>query len=256
MTRWFGGSGSVTPAGGYTGGNPPGGGTGGTTTPPAPTGSQVSGTFNVSGTAPTLTAGQASSINTTVSVTDKASNIVIDLEVYDSNGTKVAQKFFEGQNLTLSQPGSYAISWTPSGNGNYTLKAGIFNSDWSTNYYWNDGVLPLPVGQSGNGGAPSSGPATTDIWWPSDGASVSGVQPFKALVEGKLLSNYTMYWQVDGDQLNQMFDSQTDAPHKEALVDLTNWNWKGNGPYTITFVSKDSGGNTVSTKSVNITIVH
>lgn len=268
MTSWFGGSGSPS-TGGSTGN--PGGTTGGTTTGGVgapPTGgsggssagsnsdSQVSGNFSVTATAPTLTSGQASTINATVNSTGSATNVVVDLEIYDSNGSKVFQKYFENQNISSSAAGNFQISWTPSANGNYTLKAGVFKNDWTTNYYWNDGVLPLPVGQSGNGGSPSSGPAVTDIWWPSDGATVSGVQPFKVLVEGKMLSDYTEYWQVDGDQLNQMYDSQTDAPHKEALVDLTNWTWKGSGPYTITFVAKDSSGNTISSKSVNITISH
>ena len=46
------------------------------------------------------------------------------------------------------------------------------------------------------------------------------------------------------------------VPHKEAIIDLTSWNWKGNGPYTITFVSKDASGNVISEKSVNITVFH
>lgn len=282
ITSWFGGSGNPSTGGG-TGGNN-GGGTGGnnggsngggtstttTTTPPpttppttsagggdtTPPPSSVTGTFSVTATAPTLAAGQPATVHATVNSTGSATNVIVDLEIYDSNGSKVAQKFFENQSITSSHPGSYSIDWTPASNGNYTLKTGIFKSDWSTNYYWNDGVLALPVGQGGNGGPPSTGPLTTDIWWPSDGATVSGTQPFKVLVEGKMLSDYTEYWQVDGDQLNQMFDSQTDAPHKEAIVDLSSWTWKGSGPYTVTFVAKDSGGNVISSRSVNITVSH
>jgi hypothetical protein len=63
-----------------------------------------------------------------------------------------------------------------------------------------------------------------------------------------------MYWQVDGDQLNEMQNNDTDYPHKEVLVDLSGWNWKNEGPYNINFVSKDLAGNTISQKSVNIYI--
>lgn len=245
LTSWFSRGGGTTPPPPP----PPGGGN-------PPPGSQVSGDWNVSATAPTLASGQASIISTTVAISDHANNVTVDLEIYDGSGTKIFQQFFTGQNISSSQSGHYDISWTPPGQGTYTLKAGVFNSDWTTNYYWNNGVIPLAVGQAGNGGPPSSGPMTTDIWWPADGASVSGVQPFKALVENKSLGSYTMYWRVDGDQLNQMYDSQQDAPHKEAMVDVGGWNWKGSGPYTITFVSKDSSGNTISEKSVNISIIH
>ena len=61
-----------------------------------------------------------------------------------------------------------------------------------------------------------------------------------------------MYWQVDGGGLVQMNDTQTDYPHKEFLADLSNWKWRGIGPYTINFVSKDLNGITIDQKSVKI----
>ncbi len=245
MTTWFNGSG--TPMSG--------GGTGGGSTPPP--GSQVSGSWTVSATSPSLNIDQPNTITTAVQISGNASNVIVDIEVYNSSGSKVFQQFFTGQNISSSQPGNYSTAWTPSQNDTYTLKVGIFTSDWSKNYYWNDAVMPLSVGQNNaGGGAPSSGPVATDVWWPSNGSSVSGIQPFKALVENKMLSNYTMYWQVDGDRLNQMYDSQTDAPHKEALVNLTNWNWKASNSYTITFVSKDSAGTTISQKNATINVTH
>jgi len=97
----------------------------------------------------------------------------------------------------------------------------------------------------------SNANAMINIWWPSNGSSVSGVQPFKAEVGNMALNNYSMYWQVDGGQLNQMADN---VDHKEASVDLSGWSWKGSGPYTINFVAKDNSGNTLSTNSSNITV--
>lgn len=61
-----------------------------------------------------------------------------------------------------------------------------------------------------------------------------------------------MYWQVDGGTLVEMPDSYADYPHKEAIVDLTNWNWKGSGPYVITFVIKDLSGNVKASANRNI----
>jgi hypothetical protein len=99
-----------------------------------------------------------------------------------------------------------------------------------------------------------SGPIT--IWWPTPGAVVSGTQPFKALLNGYSLSAYTMYWQVDGGQLNVMSDNYVDAPHKEALVNFANWTWRGQGPYTIGFVAKNSNGALIAQTTTPIYVTH
>jgi endoglucanase len=91
-----------------------------------------------------------------------------------------------------------------------------------------------------------------DVWWPTDGSTVSGVQPFKIMVKNLSVDAYSAFWQVDGDRLNPMDSSQADYPHKEASVDLTGWTWRGRGPYTVTFVAKDASGNTVSTATVHV----
>ncbi|HXD20865.1 MAG TPA: cellulase family glycosylhydrolase [Vicinamibacterales bacterium] len=100
--------------------------------------------------------------------------------------------------------------------------------------------------------APSS---PISVWWPTNNAMVSGTAPFKARISSLALSDYKMYWQVDGDRLNAMGDSYVDAPHKEALVDVSTWYWRGNGPYTITFVAKSSkNGKVIAQSSVAIDI--
>jgi endoglucanase len=91
-----------------------------------------------------------------------------------------------------------------------------------------------------------------DIWWPTNNAKVSGLQPFKALVRDRNISEYDMFWSVDGGQPNAMYDSFTDAPHKEASVDLTPWTWKGSGPYKVTFKAVDKSGATIGESSIDI----
>jgi len=103
-------------------------------------------------------------------------------------------------------------------------------------------VVPLPAHAS----------TTISVWWPAEGARVGGAQPFKALLDGESLDSYRMFWQVDGGQLNLMENNSTDYPHKEALVDLSGWNWKGQGPYTINFVTQDTSGKFISSRSLNI----
>ena len=105
-------------------------------------------------------------------------------------------------------------------------------------------VAPIPAASIGQ----------INIWWPVNNATISGVQPFKAQLAGT--SADSMYWQVDGGQLNSMSDNSQDAPHKEALVDVGSWYWKGNGPYQVTFVVKDSSGNVVAKANSTITVSH
>lgn len=90
-----------------------------------------------------------------------------------------------------------------------------------------------------------------NVWWPSEGAHMSGTQPFKAMIEGLDVANYDMYWRVDGGQWNAMSNSYTDYQHKEASVDLTGWTWHGTGPYTVDFSARQ-GGNEIATYTTHI----
>lgn len=94
----------------------------------------------------------------------------------------------------------------------------------------------------------------TNIWWPINNAAVSGVQPFKAVIEGVDISQYDMFWQVDGGILNRMETNMTDGAHKESQVNLSGWNWKGSGPYRITFIAKNKNGQVIGKEDVNITV--
>jgi hypothetical protein len=246
MTTWFSGSGSATP--------PP---------PPPPQGNA---TFATSASAGPATQGQAVNVTSSVKNTsgNNASNLIVDTEIYDSNNSKVFQNYLGGQNINAGQTQNYNSSWTPNSNGTYVVKIGIFNSDWSQNYNWNNSAGTINVGSSSNNpppppppnNPPPNSPGPLDIWWPTDGTSVSGVQPFKAMVENLNVSQYQMYWQVDGDHLNQMGDSQADYPHKESLVDLSGWNWHSDNNYNLNFVAKDLNANTIAQKAITIHVTH
>jgi endoglucanase len=98
--------------------------------------------------------------------------------------------------------------------------------------------------------APSS--ATLEVWWPTNGASLQGTQPFKALAQGKDINTYTMFWQVDGGSLHAMPTNTADYPHKEdSAVDV---NAFGGGSHTLTFVAKDLANNTLGSLNVSITV--
>ena len=226
----------------------------GAVTPPGTTAS-----FTVSASANPATVSNGQS--TTISVSATANNgtgsgIILDAEVYNSSGQRVSQQIYDNQNFNNGQTKNYSFNFTPSTNDNYKIKVGVFNYNWSQLYIWNDsaGSFGASGGSSGGGGGSNPPPTSgsINIWWPSNGASVSGTQPFKADMPGWDVSQYNMYWQVDGGGLVVMRSDNTDYPHKQFDADLRNWTWKGNGPYTITFVSKDLSGNTVAQASSQI----
>jgi endoglucanase len=97
----------------------------------------------------------------------------------------------------------------------------------------------VPAGRTANLQADTSPVA---IWWPSNDAHVTGVQPFKAVIDGYDISNYRMTWSVDNGTENLMGNSWQDSAHKEALVDLSSWNWGSGGRYTITFRAYNQSG--------------
>ncbi len=272
MTQYWGGAGNTTP--------PPPPPPSGTTTPPTnnpppPADSTpVQGaTWATSASLIPTTPSSGSNVSVTAVIKNTSAkdvpNAIIDFEIYNPSSQQVYQKYFENQFVGGGDQKSFNINWTAGTNGNYILKIGIFNGNWSYNYYWGDDVKIIPVGgstspppppPSGTTTPPTNNPpppteSSLEIWWPGDGVTVQGVQPFKAMLTNRDISTYKMYWQVDGDRLNEMGDSSQDYPHKESLVDLTGWNWKQTGPYGINFVAKDTGGAVLKQKGINITIV-
>lgn len=201
------------------------------------------------------------SVVLTVSVTNisnvSAPQSVVDLEIYDAAGGKVSQSFFPGQSFGGREIKTFTISWSASRPGRYVLKAGIFSADWTVSYYWTDNAGQFTVVDSvsspvASNQAADSRPGALEVWWPMERKIVRGVQPFKAMLQNSSVFSYDLFWQVDGDRLNPMFNSTAEYPHKEAIVDLFGWSWKGTGPYALNFVAKDKGGSMLGQKQVNI----
>jgi hypothetical protein len=233
-------------------------GSGGGTQPP-PGGSNASFSANASVNPQSPASGQTVSISANFTNNgSQAGNLLTDVEIYDSQNRKVFQSFVGGQSFSSGQTQTYTFSWTPSSAGTYSIKAGVFSSDWSQNYYWTNDAGSISVGASSGGGStpPPSGNYSTDIWWPTSGVTVSGMQPFKIMVQGLPLSQYSSFWQVDNGSLNQMQDSSQDYPHKESIVDLSGWAWRGNGPYSLNFISKNQSGQIISQTGIGIYVSH
>jgi hypothetical protein len=79
--------------------------------------------------------------------TSTDATLLVDFELYDSNGNKVWQAFHDALSLTAGA-GSDSAVFTVSDQlppGQYTFKAGVFSSGWGTLYAWNDQAGTLTV---------------------------------------------------------------------------------------------------------------
>jgi hypothetical protein len=91
--------------------------------------------------------GSAGTLKASVKDTGAAlTNGIVDLEVYNSAGTRIAQEYYTGQNFTANQTQTY--TWNanaPTTSGTYTVMIGVFNSTWATDYYWNSDAATFTV---------------------------------------------------------------------------------------------------------------
>lgn len=219
---------------------------------PTPTPPAASPSFSSTATAAPNPALVASPINVSATVANSggsASDVIVDVEIYNAADVKVFQSVYEHRNFTAGSSQTFTPSWTPAATGQYTVKIGVFSNDWSRNYSWNANAATISISSSSQPPAPAY---NISVWWVADGATVSGTQPFKAVIDNLSLSQYQMFWQVDGGGLIPMSDSLQDAPHKESMVDLSGWTWRGTGAYTVNFVAKDSSGSIIAQRAVSI----
>ncbi len=77
-----------------------------------------------------------------------ATTVLVDVEVYDPNGTKVFQQFYDSQSFAAGQQRTYTMSWTVPSTaalGAYVVKIGIFSPGWGSLYAWNNGAAQFGV---------------------------------------------------------------------------------------------------------------
>lgn len=183
------------------------------------------------------------------------SGLNVSVEIYNSNNQRVNQivyanaSYKAGEKETLTMD----LNKLPKTAGKYTIKVGIFNTNWTVAYTWEGLAGEYTIKENTvNPANPIQAPGKIEIWWPADNKAVSGVQPFKAIVSGMKLTDYKMYWQVDNGRLIEMYDSLEGYAHKQSWVDLSNWKWQGTNAYTLNFIAKDKADVTIQTQTTKI----
>ncbi|MBI4134891.1 MAG: hypothetical protein HY471_02190 [Candidatus Sungbacteria bacterium] len=196
--------------------------------------------------------GDSVAIHATVkNLSDVLGGTIVDIEIHNlDTHTKVFQQFFDGQNFGHLESKTYTVHWTPNVAGRYKVKIGVFAAGWSSLHYWKDSAIFFLVPDSAS--SPVLPSRHIEAWWPTENAVLLGLQPFKAILSGSALDEYEMFWRVDGGIMNPMYDSSADYPHKEAMVNVAGWNWRGVGPYTIDFLAREPDGRTITFKTVQV----
>src|SRR3984957_17428508 len=89
----------------------------------------------------TVSAGKTVALAASVQSSVAASNMLVDLEVYNTAGTKVGQTYNQAQTFTAAK--ANASSWNfvaPAAAGTYTLKIGVFTAGFAPMAYWDNGA--------------------------------------------------------------------------------------------------------------------
>lgn len=219
------------------------------------------------------------------------SNANILFEVVDNTGTIIYNDFLVGQSINNGETKTFEKFWTPTKAGTYKLRGGVFTPNWQTAYEWFDNIASLEVvaapalssssvissssiksSSSATVSSPSSSSSSSilsnssiatssaptinsnlSIWWPVNDINMTGNAPFKAVLDGKSVNDYKMYWQVDNGGQVEMYNDNANGGYKFFWVDFSSWNWKPKTErYKITFTAKNNSGQVITTNSVNI----
>ena len=111
-------------------------------------------TFTSSAMAKPSTVAVGATTNISATVTDTGTtgltNANVELQIFNQSGAAVATTYWSGQNFTAGQAIPYSYSWTPNTSipaGGYNVAIGVFDSGWTTNYYWNGAATTITVTQ-------------------------------------------------------------------------------------------------------------
>lgn len=174
--------------------------------------------------------------------------LIIDIEIFGPTGVRVHQDVFRGQEIPAGASRNFATLWSPNATGSYTVKVGVFNNDWTVQYYWQDKALSVAVSDT-----------LLRVEWPAEGATLAmrdfadgrrfRKHQFAASLVGRAPDSYSIHWYVDGDRGN--VHSMQNAPGGRFKLDTSGftaegWTWKNNGagmpfgPFVVTFVATEA----------------
>lgn len=136
-------------------------------------------TFNHASDGPSQIApGAAEKFGTTITANGSLGNELVDFEVYNSAGAKIWQAWDSPVSFVAGKPTRFTSSWTlpaQQAAGTYTLKLGVFTSNWAFQA-WDDNAATFTVMGSSSSAA-ASRVGTTSSHRSSSMSMKNGAQP-------------------------------------------------------------------------------
>jgi len=208
-------------------------------TPPAPLAPVWSATAAASPAA--VAPGASSQITAVVQDSGASANVIVDLDVYNSSGTKVGQQYFSGQ-FSAGASQTYSYNWTaPSGTGAYHVTAGMFSANWSSNLYWNGSAATISVAAPVAADAAPYNFESGTQGWASSGGMISGVSSSTAQA---FAGTHSLAVQFSGSHADtqQVFVSAPATPAGKTVT-FHVWLPSGSGITAVQpYVQQGSGG--------------
>ena len=199
--------------------------------------------------------GAMTSETTKVTATQDVPNVAVDTEIYDSNSTKVGQN---AVNTSLLANQQFTANWNnlqlPNATGTYTVKVGVFSSDYSKLYIWLNRAFQFSIGTPPGPPQPGQTYPVTVIQ-PQDGSTVSGVTEIRAAIQGLDINTYNIGWRTGGTgSFNPLDTDPVTQSFKHTWIDFSTWTWAANHTYPIEFRATDMNSNIIG--STTISVVH
>src|SRR3989344_1178639 len=94
--------------------------------------------------------GQPILARSTIGNTGTEEPILVDLEIYDASGAKVAQQFYDNEIIPTNTTKDYTITWTPSAPGDYRIAVGLIHAGWMGLYEWTNEAQLFSVSNGGD----------------------------------------------------------------------------------------------------------
>lgn len=165
-------------------------------------------TFTTKLTAPTATVAAGATTTVTVQVSCTGGTLsggIIDVELYNSAGSRVKQNAWSSQSLSTGQSKSYSFSWSQGTAGAITTKVGVFAPNWSSLYHWNNTAGTINVGATATRPAAptnltaAAGDAQALLSWAGSSSATSYTVkrsttsggPYSTVASGRTTTTYT-----------------------------------------------------------------
>jgi glucose/arabinose dehydrogenase len=97
--------------------------------------------FHISSTADAASVGMPVRISTELGNSGGTAPFLVDLELFDAAGTRVAQTFYDGVAIPTGGTSTYTMTYTPVTSGPYRLAVGLIYAGWQGLYQWVDNAL-------------------------------------------------------------------------------------------------------------------